>query len=55
MDTASDKTDLTFTKCLCIGGGGGALVCLFFVFAFVFAFVRTHPNLLFLWHKGRNF
>ena len=21
----------------------------------VFAFVRTHPNLVFLWHKGRNF
>ena len=19
------------------------------------AFVRTHPNLVFLWHKGRNF
>ena len=21
----------------------------------IIAFVRTHPNLVFLWHKGRNF
>ena len=21
----------------------------------IFAFVRTYPNLVFLWHKGRNF
>ena len=24
-------------------------------FSLLIAFVRTHPNLVFLWHKGRNF
>ena len=36
MDTASDKIDLTFTKCLCIGGGGGGFGL--FVFCFCFCF-----------------
>ena len=28
---------------------------LFFWETNIIAFVRAHPNLVFLWHKGRNF